>query len=210
MKEIKDKKELVKLCSFIVMGDGGVYKYNGNKECAFVMNMIAKNEDYVLLCRDILENVTSTRIVEVDKGENRQLQLRLTTKGHPFFTKLRERIYIDKYKSLDQHALKMLDYEALSFLYMSDGSLVIKKEKYPCVTLNLKRLSYGDLLLLKKALKEKLDLEWNINKNYPYYYLSLRSKDIPKFMENIKPYITQSFMYKILDEVPSDNNEVVI
>ena len=93
---------------------------------------------------------------------------------------------------------------------MSDGSLVIKKEKYPCVTLNLKRLSYGDLLLLKKALKEKLDLEWNINKNYPYYYLSLRSKDIPKFMENIKPYITQSFMYKILDEVPSDNNEVVI
>lgn len=210
MREIKDKKELVKLCSFIVMGDGGVYRYTGNKECAFVMNMITKNEDYVLLCRDILENVTSTRIIEVDKGEGRQLQLRLTTKGHPFFTKLRDRIYIDKYKSLDQHALKMLDYEALSFLYMSDGSLGLRNGKVGSVTLNMKRLSYGDQMLLKKALKDKLDLEWNINKYGKYFYLRLRNKDVSKFMENIKPYITPSFMYKILDEVPSENNEVVI
>jgi hypothetical protein len=210
MRKIEDKKELMKLCSFIVMGDGGVYKYNGNKECSFVMNMIADNEDYVLLCRDILENITTCRIVLVEKEGNRKPQLRLTSKGHPFFTKLRERIYLDKYKSIDQHALKLLDYEALSFLYMSDGSLVMKKGKYPTVTLNLKRLSYGDLYFLKKALKDKLDLEWNINKNYPYFYLNLRSKDIPKFMSNIRQYITPSFMYKILDEVPSNKNEVVI
>lgn len=209
MRKIEDKKELVKLCSFMVMGDGGVYKSTGSKEYSFAMNMIVKNEDYVLLCKDILENITSCKISPVQKEGNRQLQLRLSSKGHPFFTTLRNRIYIDKYKSIDQHALKLLDYEALSFLYMSDGSLSLSKGKFPTVTLNLKRLSYGDLFILKKALKEKLDLEWNINKDGKYFYLRLRQKDILKFMENIKPYITPSFMYKILDEMPSDNKEVV-
>lgn len=212
MKEIKDKKELMKLCSFMIMGDGGVY-LNG-KNHYFVMNMIKKNEDYVLLCKSILENITSCKITEVDKGENRQLQLRLESKVHPYFNTLRDRIYFGKYKSIDEHSLKLLDYEALSFLYMSDGSFVkdFRPDKGMInpsykVTLNLKRLSYGDLYILKKALKEKLNLEWNINKNGKYFYLTLRTKDVFKFMQNIKPYITPSFMYKILDEIPS--NEVM-
>lgn len=212
MKEIKDKKELMKLCSFIVMGDGGVY-LNG-KNHYFVMNMIKENEDYILLCKSILENITSCRISEVDKGDNRKLQLRLETRNHPYFNTLRDRIYFGNYKSIDNHALKLLDYEALSFLYMSDGSFVrdfrpnigMKNPSYK-VTLNLKRLTYGDLYILKKALKDRLDLEWNINKNGKYFYLTLRSKDVFKFMQNIKQYVTPSFMYKILDEMPS--NEVV-
>jgi hypothetical protein len=207
MRKITDKKELVKLVSFMVMGDGGVYKYKKNAK--FIMNMIQKNKDYVLLCRDILENITSTKIYSVDKGEGRQPQYRLETKTHPFFTKLRDRIYVGNYKSIDVHALKLLDYEALSFLYMSDGS--IYKDFRPNigmvnpsykVTLNLKRLSYGDLFILKKALKDKLNLEWNINKNGKYYYLTLRTKDINKFMKGIRPYITDSFKYKLLDERP--------
>src|SRR5690606_36116496 len=125
--------------------------------------------------------------------------------NHPFFNKIRDRIYTEKYKGVDPHALKLLDYEALSFLYMSDGSL--KKDFRPEigmvnpsyeVTLNLKRLSYGDLYILKKALKDTLDLEWNINKNGKYYYLRLRRKDFWKFMNEISQYITNSFKYKIL------------
>jgi hypothetical protein len=193
----------------MTMGDGGVYK-NG-KNHYFVMNMIEKNEDYVQVCREILENITSTRIYKVQKEGNRQPQLRLETRNHPFFNKIRDRIYTEKYKGIDPHALKLLDYEALSFLYMSDGSL--KKDFRPEigmvnpsyeVTLNLKRLSYGDLYILKKALKDKLDLEWNINKNGKYYYLRLRRKDFWKFMNEISQYITNSFKYKILDEKPQE------
>ena len=116
MIKINDKKELVKLCSFIIMGDGGVYK-NG-KNHYFIMNMIKENEDYVILCKNILENITSCRIKEVQKEGNRKTQLRLESCNHPFFNTLRDRIYIEKYKSIDIHALKMLDYQALSFLYM--------------------------------------------------------------------------------------------
>jgi hypothetical protein len=54
------------------------------------------------------------------------------------------------------------------------------------------------MFLLKKALKDKLDLEWNINRNGKYYYLRLRSKDNGKFINNIRPFITESFKYKVL------------
>lgn len=206
MKKIKNKKELIKLCSYIIMGDGGVYNYdNGNYQ--FIMNMIDKNEDYVKLCKNILENITTCKIYKVNKKGNRQPQLRLESKRHPIFTKLRRRIYTNNYKGIDPHALKLLDYEALSFLYMSDGSFSsyfrpesrMKNPSYK-VYLNLKRLSYGDLYILKKALKDKLNLEWNINKHNQYYYLNLRLKDIHKFMNGIRPFITPSFSYKLLDE----------
>src|SRR5574343_1034103 len=209
MRKIEDKKELMKLCSFMVMGGGGVY-LNG-KNHYFIMNIIKENKDYVMLCKNILENITKCIISEVDKGGGRKLQLRLESCNHPYFNVLRDRIYINKYKSIDNHILKLLDYEALSFLYMSDGCACYKtnnNRKYPCVTLNMKRLSYGDQLLLKKALKDKLDLEWNINKNGKYFYLTLRTKDHSKFFENMKKYVIPSFMYKILDEMPS-SNEVV-
>lgn len=215
MRKITDNKELTKLCSFMVMGDGGVYIIKKNAK--FIMNMISQNEDYVLLCKDILENITPCNIYQIQKKDNRQSQLRIESRMHPFFTVLRERIYVGTYKSIDNHALKLLDYEALSFLYMSDGSLVttfrpeigMVNPSYN-VTLNLKRLSYGDLFILKKALKDKLNLEWNINKQNQYFYLRLRTKDVNKFMINIKPYMTKSFMYKILDETLLKQDDEIV
>ena len=193
----------------MTMGDGGVYNTSSNN-FYFVMNMIKKNEDYIQLCNSILSEVTTTRLKEVDKGDNRQLQLRLETKTHPIFRSLRERIYLDKYKSLEWHAMKTLDWEAMSFLYMSDGNLT--KDFRPSIgminpsyrlTLNLKRLCYADQLEFKRAIKEKLGVEFNINKNtssktgVTYYYLTLRTKDVVKFTTSIAPFITESFKYKI-------------
>ena len=188
----------------MTMGDGGVYNYTKNGNARFIMNMVDKNEDYVMYCKDILENITTCKVTKVVKDATRQNQLRLESASHPFFNTIRDRVYVMTYKSIDLHALKLLDYEALSFLYMSDGSLVrdfrpkigMISPSYN-ITLNLKRLSYGDLLLLKKALKEKLDLEFNINKQNKYYYLRLRTKDVGKFIAGITPFMLPSFLYKV-------------
>ena len=201
---ITDKKQLTKLISFMTMGDGGVYNYTKNGNAKFIMNMVAKNEDYVMYCKDILENITTCKVTKVIKDKTRQNQLRLESSSHPFFNTIRDRIYVMTYKSIDIHALKLLDYEALSFLYMSDGSLGrdfrpeigMINPSYN-ITLNFKRLSYGDLFLLKKALKDRLDLEFNINKQNQYYFLRLRTKDVTKFIEGITPYILPSFLYKV-------------
>lgn len=210
-----DKKQQMKLLSYFVLGDGGVYQY-GAKEAKFIMNMIKKNEDYVLWVKEVIEQVTSTRLYVVEKGENRQTQLRLESKQHPIFTTLRERIYVENYKGIDPHTLKLLDAEALAILYMCDGSFMedfrpeigMKNPSFR-VTLNMKRLSYGDLFLLKKTLKENLDLEWNINKQNKYYYLVLRTKDVAKFCEMVTPYMKESFYYKLGRFAPEKGGDIV-
>lgn len=203
-----DKKQLTKLVSYFAMGDGGVY-YSG-QHCKFIMNMRSKNRDYIDWVANTLKEITNVKIREVPDyntdGYTRQPLTRLETASHPFFTMLRDRIYVDKYKGLDEHTLKLLDWESLAILYMCDGSLYIDKPSpkkglvNPSynVYLHLKRLSYGDQFILKKALKEKLDLEFNINKCGNFYNLRLRVKDVEKFMQGVTPYMLPSFSYKII------------
>jgi hypothetical protein len=206
--ETMDKKQFTKLSSYFTMGDGGVYSQN-DKTYNFIMNMREENMDYINWVAEVLSELTEVKTkLQPDyntDGYNRKPLVRLWTKNHPWYAKLRERIYTDKYKGLDPHALKMLDFEALAILYMCDGSLYIDppSEKKGLVNpsynvaLNMKRLSYGDQFILKKALKDILDLEWNINRHGKYYYLRLRTKDVDKFMEGVRPYILPSFNYKL-------------
>ena len=212
--KITDKKELVKHISFMIMGDGGVYRHDktGNANYHFCMNMKAENIDYIDKCASVLGNITTTKISDVKLNNNdgcvRKEKKCLSTLSHPFFTKMHDRIYVDTYKSIDVHALKLLDMEALSYLYMSDGSYGLRdvtkiprgKQDEHRVTLNMKRLSYGDLYILRKALEEKLNLMWNINRNGKYYYLRLRAKDVDMFMQQISPYVLPSFQYKVKEE----------
>ena len=195
MRKISDNKELMKLCSFIVMSDGGLYKDKNCNNYKFFMNIEAEHLDYIEYCKDILDNISSAKIY------NRKEQLIIESKTHPFLTKIHDRIYTGNYKGLDPHAFKLFDWECLAILFMCDGCSTIKKG-YVDVSLNLKRLSYGDQLFLKKALKDKMNLEWNINRQNNYYYLRLRSKDINSFYNGIKPYILPSFSYKILNVEP--------
>lgn len=209
-----DNKQLTKLLSYFIMGDGGVYfgkTRNGSKRenAYFSMNMKAEHKDYI----DWVESVLSEFVgchqtfrtnLGVD-GYNRKSQINLLSKTHPKLTTLRERIYTDTYKGIDPHALKMLDWEAMSILYMCDGCLHEDKPNPKKgltnsswnLTLNMKRLSYGDQLLLKKAIKEVLGVEFNINRQGKYYYLRLRSKDVVTFCRGVAPYMKESFKYKI-------------
>ncbi len=205
MKELKitDKKELVKLVSFMVMGDGGVY--SSGKHCMFSMNMQTKNRDFIDFCCSVMSNITTSKTRDYVGGcEGKSLLTSLTTFSHPFFTKIRDRVYTMKYKGVDPHALKLLDAQALSILYQCDGSYskdkrTLSPEAGRKVTLNLKRLSYGDQHILKNAIKLKLNIVFNIHRQNQYYYLSLRSSDVDKFFELVAPYMFDSFLYKLSD-----------
>lgn len=204
-----DNKQLTKLLSYFIMGDGGVYQQSETENAKFIMNMKSENSDYIEWVEKTLNEFVGTKKYERKDyntdGYNRKEQIRLESKRHPKLTTLRERIYTDSYKGIDPHALTMLDWEAMAILYMCDGCLVEEKpnEKKELtnsswnLTLNMKRLSYGDQLLLKKAIKEKLDVEFNINRQGKYYYLRLRSKDVEKFCKNVEPFMMNSFKYKI-------------
>lgn len=200
--KIKDKKQLVKLISYMAMSDGSIHRNGGSKNFVFSMSMVEKHKDFIEYCKGVVENITSCNIMYNEKNHPRQNQYKIQTLSHPFFNDLRDRIYVENYKSIDIHALKLLDYEALAILYMCDGCLgmCVKDNivKSYTLTLNLCRLSYGDYFILKKAIKDKLDLEFNIVKtNRKYFSLRLITRDIPKFIEGVKPYIFDSFLYKV-------------
>lgn len=218
----EDKKEVMKRLSFMAMADGGIYYVGKSKNSKFIMNMREINRDYIEYVANAVEQITKAYIYDRKDyntdGYKRAPQLRLESSSHPYFNSLHDRIYTDKYKGIDPHALKLLDGEALAILYMCDGSLFIDKaegskkglinDSYS-VRLHMKRLSYGDQYLLKRALKEKLDQEWNVTRAGKYYELRLRNKDIPKFMEQVGPYVLPSFHYKLVRLTPEMGGDIV-
>lgn len=205
-----DKKQLMKLVSFFTMADGGIYKKSENGGAYFAMNMLTKHMDYILWVQEVLNEITPAYLREVE-NPCKQPQTNLRTNIHPYFSTIHERVYVGGYKGLCPHAMKMLDWEALAILYMADGSLHVTPagtkpgliNPSPNITLNMKRLSYGDQLFLKKRLKEEFDLEWNICKGRTngktFWSLRLRNKDVKKFVDGVLPHIKPSFMYKLYD-----------
>lgn len=197
-------KELSKKLYYFSTFDGGLYLVDSSTNAKFIMNMKKENSDYVEKVRDTLVEAGIGCSIKdrklQDDGFNRQPQITLSSSNHPKLTTIRDRIYIDGKKVIDPHMLTMMDAEALAIIYMADGSRVFDKRSpnaKPNITLNTKGFSYGCNYLLKKALKEKLDLEFNIQRQNNYWYLRLRSKDIDKFYEIVSPHILKSFGYKI-------------
>lgn len=213
-----DIKERNKLLSYFIMGDGGVYCYGKNAK--FIMKMLATHKDYA---KEVCDLIDFTKISMKDKkdyntdGYKRKPQLRVESSTHPRFTDYRERIYTDKYKGLDPVYIKQLDWHCLAILYQADGSLgeyfrpeiQMVKPSYS-VTLNMKRLSYGDLLLLGKYLTKNLGLFWAINRQNQYYYLRFKMKSFRRLMEGMEPYIHESFKYKIRTFSPSEEGGEIV
>ncbi len=220
-----DKKEQNKLISYFIMGDGGVYRQKsktgkGYMNAKFIMNMTDDHLDYINEFKDLIDftkvSIEKRKDYNTD-GYNRKGQYRVWTGNHPRFTSYWERIYTGKYKGLDPIYIKQLDWHALTILYMSDGSLGeyfrpeigMVKPSYN-ITLNLKRLSYGDLELLGKYLTKNLGLYWSINRSKNYYYIRIKMKSFQKFMEGVTPFIHDSFKYKIRTFCPStEGGEIV-
>lgn len=198
------EKELTKLMYFYSTFDGGLYKPATSKNAYFAMNMKKDNLDYVQKVEQVLIAFgigcsIKDRVLQ-DDGFNRQPQVRLQSKTHPKLTKLQERIYINSNKTIDPHMLTLLDNESLAIIYMADGSCVYDKRSpnaNPSITLNTKGFSYGDNWLLKKTIKEKLNLEFNIQRQNNYWYLRLRSKDIGSFFNQVQNFVVPSFKYKL-------------
>lgn len=213
---ITDKKQLVKLVSFLTMCDGSVYRNRDKGNCIFSFSQTEDHYDLIEYVKNVIENITSTKVLLEKRESPRKNIYKLYTPVHPFFNDMRDRIYVDNYKSVDIHSLKLLDFEALAIMYMCDGCLGETKRpdgKYSySTTINMCRLSYGDQLLLKKTIKENLDIEFNVVKTgRNYYTLRLRSKDSEKFFNGIRPYVLPSFEYKMKLErlTPEKDGDIV-
>jgi hypothetical protein len=208
------KRELVKLISFMSTFDGGLYRRtnrHGNLNNAqFIMNMRKSNLDYVDWVSSILGQVTGTTIKDRKDyntdGYSRSPQVRLESRCHPFLTRIHSRIYMDGKKVIDPHMLKLLDAEALAIIFMADGS--VSDRGY--VNLNTKGFSYADNAILSKTIYENLDIRTNINKHYNYFYLRVPVKDSGLFYVTVKPFVKESFNYKLERLAPHNEGDDIV
>jgi hypothetical protein len=215
-----DKKERNKLISYFIMGDGGVYLPSSKSKAGsvkvnakYIMNMLAEHRDYMEEFQNLVDftKVTIKDRPDYNKdGYKRGPQLRMESNRHPLFTEIRERVYVDSYKGLDPMYIKQIDWHCLAILYQADGALgesfrpeIGMKNPSYSVTLNMKRLSYGDYLLLGKYLTKNLGLYWTLNRQKQYYTLRFKMKSFENLMNGMAPYIHDSFKYKIRTFGPS-------
>jgi hypothetical protein len=194
--ETMDKKQLIKLVSFFVMGDGSLEQHGKNARISISHNN--QNNDYLMWKKEILENITScSEYLRKRSKESHSYNTIIRSKTNPLYTTLIDRLYLNNHKVIDPHTLKLLDFEALAILIQDDGSCDNRFGRMNSLRIHTNSYSYGDNLLLKKAIKENLDLEFNVVKNKKWYELRLRNKDYIKLYNGCKPYMFESFNYKL-------------
>lgn len=205
-----DKKQIVKLISYMATFDGGIYlpnpkgKSNKNVNAHFIMNMRAENRDYLEWVKEALDTFTSAKIEDRPDynkdGFNRAPQLRLQSRRHPFLTKIRNRVYIDRHKVIDPHMLKLMDAEALAIIFMADGGSCLDKRwdtPHARLSLNTKGFSYNDNMAISKSIYDKFGIRSTVCRHNKYYYINIKAADNMLFINTVAPYIKKSFLYKL-------------
>lgn len=218
---MRDNKELTKYVASFLLGDASICKdsrYNSN--CTFEICQIEDHLDYLEWIKNIIGDITTTTLLEKPMKSKEIIfpngitsmvkqQYRVRSKSHPFFNKFREKLYATGRKTIDFHYFTLFDWETLAIWYMDDGYIsdyVVQNKqgyryKYPKLGLSTQGFTQAENFVLKKFIKEKFDLEFNLLRNkYPSgikYRLVAKTSDIPKFLDGITPYILPSFEYKL-------------
>jgi hypothetical protein len=198
-------KDLNKRLYAFAMFDGHLMFSGDSKNACLVVNMLQDNEDYIDYVIDVLKEIPvgfrkSLPETYTKDGFIRKQQIRLQSHNHPIFTKIHERIYIGKQKTVDPHMLTFMDEEFLAIAFMADGSRYLDlrwPNAKPSYRLHLNNLTYGDLMLIKKSLKDTFGLEINTRKKGNRYDLAIPSSFSEHFEEIIKDYVLPSFQYKL-------------
>lgn len=208
-----NKKELVKVVAASLLGDGYINKEDG-KNGRFRLTQIAEHRDHVEYLTTYLETLTRVvidvqvardNIVICGKQTRSKETLRLRTMAHPKYTSFYERMYLNRIKVVDPHYLTLIDAEFMAIWFQQDGYMELGRTDVvnPGISIATDNFSYGDQLLLRKAIIEKTGFIFNVRRKGTNslgentYRLHLYRKQTPEFTEYIRPFIQPSFEYKI-------------
>lgn len=194
-------ERLTKIVSACVLGDAHITKPKSESaNSKLELFQTIPHLDHIEFLESELGTLTRVhRNIRSYENPNHKDQIRLMTRHHPFYTNVRNRFYINGKKVVDPHALTLLDAEFLAVWYMHDGTYGDYGRSGRLLRLCTEAFSYGDNELLRKALYEKLNLNFSIHKKKHNYVLDLKTKDHDKFADMVRPFIQDSFLYKLPD-----------
>jgi len=198
-----DKKQIMEALYWMALGDGHVEKPLRG-DCLLTVSHSIEHQDYVYWKGSIVGRILRYSInpMTVKSGfAGSHNMVRLRTQHHPWFTKIRERVYetIGR-KCIDPYALSLLDRLGLAILYQDDGSYHYTPAAGHNILIHKLCFSKFELEALAKTIVDKFGIIFRINrvKNKGLgYRLRLRAKDREKFFALIDPYIVPSMLYKV-------------
>lgn len=235
-----ETKDFTKKIWAFTLGDGGLSTtksynlveerkherswYNREKNSHYYLKQREDHKDYIDWQANYLEQLTSVRVQYnepyVDKrGYAIKGQYELHTKTHPIYTTLRNRIYLNGVKCVSEHDLHLLDWECMAIFYMDDGWIDVQHFStgpYIRLAIASHNYTYGDQLMLKEAIKEKLGIEFNIQKHLQKsgeykFYLKTKKDHAKRFLDGIAKFIVPSYEYKLFSAqvAPEKGDDIV-
>lgn len=219
-----DKKELTKLVSSFLLGDGclRVWKDRPNMKPAYFLSQVDKHEEYVKWQAEVIGEICPVTIrhypPSIRDGVSRQGHFKLESKQHPFFETLRERWYHNGKKTVSLHDMKQLDWQMAAIWFMDDGYTLNSSHKGHDgnVFLCTDCFSEAEVLFLQKAVYSSLGVAMDIRKRGTtkdgsrIYRLMARNAQADKFLEGVRPYIFPSFNYKLRTKGPELSGDDIV
>lgn len=189
----------------MLLGDGSLPK--PQKETHGVLMKITHamdQKEYNLWKKSLLEYLTECRWVEDERNGEGQNVCRVITRKHPFYKSLREHLYHNGKRTVDEHVMKCLSPLGLALWYQDDGTIQLGNRS---MTPMICSMAYNKVEneMMARMLHKKFGITFRVNKTTQkykgekrtYYFLRLRVKDRQKFFDIIKPYMHETMMYKM-------------
>lgn len=203
--KIDNRKELTRLISAMVLGDGCLFKAKNMINVRYSFSQRHDHKDYFDWQCSVLENLTSISVYHYAESKQRRAYYSLDTKSHPFYTTLRERMYFDGRKTVSPHDLRLFDWQSAAVWYMDDGYILRSEDQKQRgnVFLCTDHYTLAEVIILQKVLWEKLGVPFDLRKRGHkkngdrIHRLVLRSNNTARFLDGISKYVFPSFEYKL-------------
>lgn len=197
---VTDGRNVLAWMTWMTLGDGNITLPKNGTNAYFQVYHRDSSEDYIRLKESLLSTVTSVTVSRYYHSRAEDYFWQLRTQCHPMFTKLRTRVYLDKRKVIQPHAVKLLTPLALAILYQDDGRY---NSGGATVSINKPTFSEAELGMLVKGIVDKWGLIFRVRRSCVLkdgtigHELGLRRKDMLGFFDLIEPYVVPSMLYKI-------------
>lgn len=206
-----DKKYIVKMMSFLCMSDAALTMHKGCVNASFHIAQTKGKDGLVCMAALLLDKLhIGYKVTEFKIKGSDTVYTRLSSRVHPFLTKLYNRIYIDGRRTLDPHAFTQLDWESIAVMYMADGNIQGDPQgKNKNAMINLCRLSYAELMWFRSQVKEKLGITGNVYKCGKYWRFGFKKAESKVFFSKVRPFMLEEYMYKLPNEEPHMGDDIV-
>lgn len=195
-----EEQEKVFISMFI--GDGAIYKSEGNENYRVNLAHSDKQKDYFLMKYNKVKDFIGAEYFKESqfhkKAKKEYHAYKFQSRVNPYFTRMREVWYKDGKKIIPKLIKDKLDDEIMAYKFFDDGWLSASGYSIAMNDYDVESVNN-----LRQAMKENLGIETNLQKEGKVIYIPASERN--KFREIVEPYATKDVLYKLGEfrETPS-------